>query len=167
MWGSWRGNVLWSLLLLHSYIYPLLQCGLSLLGCNLSGKRKTKKSGPVFQGIPVFSGLGSHISPPFWVLSGLQGICVLVQWSTTSTSDFGLLSSGSLSCPCTATPFLPAQCFFCPFLNFSTVVPQMNLAQLWPTMDLFWSFGLQWVCTGASWKGLSGTREQLASPHRG
>lgn len=98
------------LVFLHHYILLLLQCGLSLLGCSLLGEGG--KSGPVFSGNIHFLQVGlSHelqgIFPPFWVLSELQGMCALVQWSTISTPDFGVLSAVSHSSPCTATPFLP------------------------------------------------------------
>lgn len=171
MQGSWR--VLCSVLLLRLYIFPLVQYGLSLLSCSLSRKiKKKKRSGSVFSG-------SSHFSPGWavtwipWAMSSILGhswatgnMCCGA-WSTTSTSDFGVLSTVSHFSLCLATPFLPVQLFFCPFLNLSTEVTQTNLAQLWPAVGLFWSFGLQWVCTGASWNGLSGTGEQLASPHRG
>lgn len=143
--------MLWSVLLLHPYIFPLLQYRLSLLSCSLSRK---KKSGSVFSGNSHFLQVGlSHefqgICPPFWVLPELQGICALVQRSTTSTSDFGVLSTVSHSSPCTASPFLPVQLFFLSlFKSFhrgatnkfgSALACSEFILKLWPTVGLYWS----------------------------
>lgn len=150
MQGSWR--VLCSVLLLRLYIFPLLQYGLSLLSCSLSRKiKKKKRSGSVFSG-------SSHFSPGWavtwipWAMSSILGhswatgnMCCGA-WSTTSTSDFGVLSTVSHFSLCLATPFLPVQLFFCPFFHRgdtnkfgSALACSGFILKFWPTVGLYWS----------------------------
>lgn len=124
---------------------------------------KGGKVAQFFQEISIFSRLGSHMScRGYFPHSGSflsYRECVL--WCSgvplpPLTLVFCLLFPTLL--PALLLPFCLSS-GFSPFLNASTEVPQTNLAQLWPTMDLFWSFGLQCVCIGASWKGLCQAQE--------
>lgn len=127
------------LVLLHHYILLLLQCGLSLLGCSLLGEGG--KVAQFFQEISIFSKLGSHMScRGYFPHSGsFLSFRECVLWCSgvplpPLTLVFCLLFPTLL--PALLLPF----CLFSgfsPFLNASTEVPQTNLAQLWPTMDLF------------------------------
>lgn len=130
----WSVHSIFSLLLLPPHIFPLLQCGLPLLGCSPSEKSALIPSGNINL---VQCGLSPElqgISDPSWVLLELQGISAPVLWNTISSSDLGVSSAVFLF----PAPPAPA----CPLFFLSQVFSQRCHKQIGLNISL------QWVCLG-------------------